>query len=142
MGYGAPYTFFSEKPAIGREGSGSISKNGGTEFRAFTNWFSELSFQEAVCWAYGFSKSRISEVFWQETYEDLQQTLKFKVADRQVEAVQTYEAVANVASQIFGGESSKPTGRKTPLADVPVKAENVAKTSYEAINMFKSIFGR
>lgn len=62
-----------------------------------------------------------------------------KVADRQVEAVQIYEAMANVVSQVFGGSDSDP---KKDLSKVKVAEGNVAKTSHEAIKMFGDIFGR
>jgi len=64
-----------------------------------------------------------------------------RVADRQVEAVQMYEAMANVVSQAFGGDESG-SGSKGDLSKVKVADKNVAKTSYEAINMFSDIFGR
>ena len=64
-----------------------------------------------------------------------------RVADRQVEAVQMYEAMANVVSQAFGGDESG-GGSKGDLSKVKVADKNVAKTSYEAINMFSDIFGR
>ena len=63
-----------------------------------------------------------------------------KVADRQIEAVQMYEAMANVVSQAFGGEDKG--GSKGELTQVKVADRNVAKTSHEAINMFADIFGR
>jgi len=64
-----------------------------------------------------------------------------KVADRQVEAVQVYEAMANVVSQAFGSDESK-GGGKGDLSKVKVPEGNVAKTSHEAIKMFSDIFGR
>lgn len=51
-----------------------------------------------------------------------------------------YEAMANVVSQAFGGEDKG--GSKGELTQVKVADRNVAKTSYEAINMFNDIFGR
>jgi len=76
-------------------------------------------------------------VFWSETYADIKQTLQFKVADKQLEAVQVYEAVANVVSQAFGSEESGSSKKKTS----DVKPENRVTTSHEAINLIKSIFG-
>jgi len=62
-----------------------------------------------------------------------------KVADRQVEAVQMYEAMANVVSQAFGSDEGS---NSKDLSKVKVADQNVAKTSHEAINMFADIFGR
>jgi len=140
LGDGASNQFFSEKPMEGRDDDKSVSGNGGTEFRAFSKWFAELNFQEAVCWAHGCRKSSLRELFWTNSYEDLQLTLRMKVADRQIEAVQMYEAMANVVSQAFGGEDKG--GSKGELTQVKVADRNVAKTSHEAINMFNDIFGR
>lgn len=69
----------------------------------------------------------------------MQLTLRLKVSDRQIEAVQVYEAMANVVSQAFGG--SEPEAKRE-LSKVKVADRNSAKTSHEAIKMFSDIFGR
>jgi hypothetical protein len=139
LAYRAFNKFFSANPKDRGADSSSISDKDGIEFKAFNRWFDELKFYEAVCWAYGCRKSSLREVFWLNSYEDLQLTLQLKVADRKIEAVQAYEAMANVVSQAFG--SSEPEGKKE-LSKVKVADRNSAKTSHEAIKMFSDIFGR
>lgn len=93
-----------------------------------------------MAWAYGCSKSNLRLIYWQETFEDIQLKLRFKVGEKQIEASQMYEAIVSVASQVFGSEDKG--GSKGELTQVKVADRNVAKTSHEAINMFNDIFGR
>lgn len=74
-------------------------------------------------------------VYWANTLEDLQQALRFKVSEKQIEAVQMYEAFSAVAFQALGGEV------KETLAEAEVKPENRATTSAEAVKIFQGLFG-
>ena len=54
-----------------------------------------------------------------------------------------YEAIANVASQIFGGSENESAGTtKVGLSQTKVPDKNVIKSSHEAIKLFSDIFGR
>lgn len=77
-------------------------------------------------------------VYWSNTLEDLKQELRFKVAEKKLEAIQMYEAFAQVVSQALGGskEDSK------SVAKASVKKENQATTSAEAFAIFANAFGR
>ena len=61
------------------------------------------------------------------------------MGEKQIEASQMYEAIVSVASQVFGSDEGS---NSKDLSKVKVANQNVAKTSYEAINMFSDIFGR
>jgi len=52
-----------------------------------------------------------------------------------------YEALANVASQVFGGGDNT-DNPKAGLSQVKVPDKNVIKSSHEAIKLFSDIFGR
>lgn len=74
-------------------------------------------------------------IYWENTLEDINQALRFKVAERQLEAVQSYEAFAAVASQALGGGD-----KEDSVAKAEVKPQNQATTSAQAIQMFKGLF--
>lgn len=61
------------------------------------------------------------------------------MGEKQIEASQMYEAIVSVASQVFGSDEGS---NSKDLSKIKVADQNVAKTSYEAINMFNDIFGR
>lgn len=140
MGHGAFNQFFSEKPTVNGSGSRSVSDRDGIEFRAFIKWYSELSFGQAIAWAYNHPLSEVREIYWQNTLEDLNQKIEFKVAEKQIDAIQQYEATAMVVSQAFGG--SKKDNGKSGLVSAPVKPENQAHTSAEAFAIFARAFGK
>lgn len=58
------------------------------------------------------------------------------MAEKQLEAVQNYEAFAAVASQALGGSKEEES-----ISKVEVKPQNQATTSAEAVKMFQSLFG-
>lgn len=79
--------------------------------------------------------SEVRLVYWANTLEDIQQALRFKVAEKQLEAIQNYEAFAAVASQALGGSKSEDS-----VSTAPVKPQHQATTSAEAVKMFQSLF--
>ena len=141
MGFREPDLFFSQESSKLGEDSTAVQARGKStiEFKAFQSWFGSLTFHESVAWAYGCSKSNLRLIYWQETFEDIQLKLRFKVGEKQIEASQMYEAIESVASQVFGSDEGS---NSKDLSKVKVADQNVAKTSYEAINMFSDIFGR
>jgi len=145
LGVREPHLFFSaESSELGEDSSAVQARGkGGIEFQAFQSWFKSLSFQEALAWAYGCSKSELREVYWRDTFEDIQLKLRFKVGEKQVEGSQMYEAIANVASQIFGNsEAETSSSSKGSLSQAKVPEKNVVRSSHEAIKLFSDIFGR
>lgn len=135
MGYRAPNQFFSPQSAINDSDSSGVSKRGGVEFRAFIKWYESLSFAEAVAWTYNAPISEVRLVYWSNTLEDINQALRFKVAGKQLEAVQAYEAFAAVASQALGGGD-----KDNSVSKAEVKPQNQATTSAQAVQMFKGLF--
>ena len=75
-------------------------------------------------------------IYWTNTLEDIQQALRFKVAEKQLEAVQNYEAFAAVASQALGSGDEG----KNSVSEAKVKPEFQATTSAEAVKMFQGLF--
>lgn len=136
MGYGAPHKFFSTEPTINDSDSRGLSERSGVEFKAFNRWYEGLSFPQAVSWTYTVPLSEVRLIYWSNTLEDIKQALRFKVAEKQLEAVQNYEAFAAVASQALGGSKEDES-----ISKVEVKPQNQATTSAEAVKMFQSLFG-
>ena len=89
-----------------------------------------------MAWTYNAPLSEVRLVYWSNTLEDINQALRFKVAGKQLEAVQAYEAFAAVASQALGGGDKD----KKSVAETEVKLQNQATTSAQAVQMFKGLF--
>ena len=138
MGHGASNKFFSPQPAVDGTGCREVSSRDGVEFKAFIKWYGSLSFPQAVAWACNVSLSEVRQAYWQYTLEDLNQIIQFKVAEKQIDAVQQYEATAMVVSQAFGSSKDKDTS----VAKAEVKPENQAHTSAEAFAIFRRAFGK
>lgn len=74
------------------------------------------------------------EVFWKYTLNDIKVRLKLYLGEKQSEALQTYESLVLVASQLFGDSKKKPKAKNSDSHEtVSTKAGIEAK--------MKEIFG-
>lgn len=70
-------------------------------------------------------------MFWKYTLNDIRVKLRLYLGEKQSEAVQNYESLALVASEIFGGKKgARPQGDR-----------KVAQTEAEIMAGMKDIFG-
>ena len=95
-----------EPDAKAAQGSKSSSKYQPT---AWTEWITKLTFKEQLCWAFKIVPSRLDNVVWSNSYEDLKFKLRVTIGDRSSGLAHIHQAVLLSGSILLGGnEEDKP----------------------------------
>ena len=79
--------------------------------RPLDSWFSELTFEEGVCWAFGIDEGDLDELYWRLSYYEIVGRLKLKYGELNATLLCHYTSIAEVANHVFGDGSS---GGKDP----------------------------
>lgn len=106
MGHGASPVFFRHlgghhvPPSEGvRERVGAIEPLYG--------WFSSLSFDDAVCWAFGLVEGDLEELYWTLSYWELSKKVQLKYGELSSLQLCTYAGFAEIVSAVLGGKKQE-----------------------------------
>lgn len=80
-----------------------------------------MTAEEAICWAFDTVPSRLRELYWSHTLDDLRTKVRLKVGYETTVALQSYNTLASIVTAALGGKS-KSSGKRTvdfsrPLED-------------------------
>lgn len=75
-----------------------------------------------MCWAYDVASSSVESILWINTEEDISVRLKLKIGLLQAQGFQHHEALAQVASKIFGS-STENTNKPEALPQEQIVAQ-------------------
>lgn len=73
-----------------------------------TNWFTKLSFQDSVCWAFNVTPKKVVVIYWSHSLKQIQDYVRLQVSWHQAQAFQQYQTMAIIVRQAFGAKSSEP----------------------------------
>lgn len=62
-----------------------------------------MTWDEAVCWAFDTLPSRLDELYWTITFEDLRTKLRLKFGYEQHRVIQDFQTLAIIVGKVFGG---------------------------------------
>ncbi|MDB2579626.1 hypothetical protein N9Y00_11510 [Tateyamaria sp.] len=129
MGGVARHQFFAEANDADKEPDGKTSaNNNGPD--AYLKWFSGLDFQEALVLAFDCVPSELNRLFWRFTRNDLSIKIRLYLGQKQAEALQDFQNIALVASQLFGGKKNE-----------EAKKVETPQTEGEMLSAFANVFG-
>jgi hypothetical protein len=94
-----------------------------------TEWYRSLTFDEAICWAFDTLPSRLCELYWSITWDDLRTQVRLKLGNEQAKSNQGVVSLIFVASKIFGGKPGPNGG----AAARPVKNAREAQMAWSAL---------
>lgn len=79
--------------------------------------------------------SRLSEVYWGNTYGDIKYRLKIRVGEAQATHSQMFEALCNTVSMALGGKEESSEAKSARIE------QEAPKNKTEAMAQFRSVFG-
>jgi hypothetical protein len=126
VGDGAPPVFFRDlggrSEAVGR----AIGQQAGPgPTRPLDTWFSDLTFEESLCWAFEIDEGDLEELYWRLSFYELIGRVKLKFGELNARMLCQFTAFAEVVNGVFGkGDSSGESaplvkGEYNDLADAP-----------------------
>jgi hypothetical protein len=80
---------------------------------------SELSFEEAVCWAFDLVPSRLSVLYFTSSYHDLKVKIRLRSGFEQVKISASFQVMSEILSAAFGGSDSKTKANPNHTAYTP-----------------------
>src|SRR3546814_4192751 len=66
-------------------------------------WFSGLSFDDSVCWAFGVVEGDLEELYWTLSYWELSQKIQLRYGELSSLQLCTYAGFAEIVSAALGG---------------------------------------
>lgn len=104
MGHDARYSFFYQKYEQTKPGPERIaSAPTGKQPDLYTKWFSQLSFEDGVCWGFDVTPADLPVIYWSHTLQEIQGYVRLKLSWWQTRAFQDYQTMGIILNQAFGG---------------------------------------
>jgi hypothetical protein len=73
-----------------------------------------LSQVESICWSFDTVPSRLTEIFWSNSWEDIRFKMKMRMQYEQIKTIQEYETLCIVVSRALGGGEKPREGVVVP----------------------------
>ena len=106
MGHRPYPSFFYKRHLADRDGDSQRGKQL-DEITSINDWFTSLTGEEAISWAFGTRVSDIPVILWDNTSEDIESKIKLKLGFEQAKSFQSLQIFSLVASSALGGKKPK-----------------------------------
>lgn len=70
--------------------------------RVFTGWANGLTFEESLCWVFNTPPSRLDELYWSHTLEDLRKMVELRIQYDLMRFIQEKESFRDVVAEAMG----------------------------------------
>lgn len=101
MGSGACPVFFRETGSS-NDGNGKPVPSGPAQ--PISTWFNELSFDDAVCWAYGLDEDELEDLYWTKARREIQLRIQLKLGEMNARVLAFHSSLVSVVAGATGGE--------------------------------------
>jgi hypothetical protein len=75
--------------------------------RPLDTWFSDLTFEESLCWAFEIDEGDLEELYWRLSFYELIGRVKLKFGELNARMLCQFTAFAEVVNGVFGGDKQR-----------------------------------
>jgi hypothetical protein len=74
----------------------------------FQEWFGTLSFDDAVCWAFGVLEGDLDTIFWRYAFREIRQKIQLTLGEKASIVTANKAALVTVVNGLFGADTKGP----------------------------------